>query len=117
MAISLGFINLFIPIRIIEKQYPGGLTQFKRDYAGGVIFDDHLVRYCSASPNEIEAMVEKLDSLGFESIAESDGQAYWKDCCVVDHFGRITLPCGWLQLAKDYRSASLKGAAPGETVD
>jgi hypothetical protein len=72
------------------------------------VFDDHLVRYCSGNPNDIEAMIDTLDALGFETIAESDGQPCWQDCCVVDHFGRATLPCDWLQLARDYRSAFLK---------
>lgn len=59
---------------------------------------------------------DTLDALGFETIAESDGQPCWQDCCVVDHFGRLTLPCGWLQLAGDYRSACLKGTEPGAVV-
>ncbi|TXG94128.1 MAG: hypothetical protein E6R15_08465 [Zoogloea sp.] len=117
MAISLGFINLFLPIRIIDQKYPGGWAQFQKNYADDALFDDHLVRYCSGNPNDIAAMVETLDSLGFETIAESEEQACWQDCCVVDHFGRTTLPCGWLQLAGDYRSAYLKGTEPGEVVD
>jgi len=116
MAISLGFINLFFPIKIIEGKYPGGWAQFKTDYADRVAFDEHLVRYCSGNPNDIEAMIDTLDALGFETIAESDGQPCWQDCCVVDHFGRTTLPCGWLQLARDYRNAFLKGTEPGEVV-
>mgnify|MGYP000190284374 FL=1 len=117
MAISLGFINLFVPLRLIDRKYPGGWARFRQDYADGAVFDDHLVRYCSGSPNDIEAIVEKLHALGFETIVESDGHAYWKDCCVVEHFGKITLPCDWLQLAKDYRSAYLRGTEPGEVVD
>lgn len=116
MAISLGFINLFVPIRIIEQKYPGGWTQFQRDHAGSAVFDTHLVRQCSGNPDDIEARVETLEALGFDTIAESAGQTRWQDCCVVDHFGRTTLPCGWLQLARDHRSAFLKGTEPGEVV-
>ena len=117
MAISLGFINVFVPLRVIDRKYPGGWAQFQQDYADGAVFDDHLVRYCSGNPNDIEAMIDTLDALGFETIAESDGQPCWQDCCVVDHFGRTTLPCGWLQLARDYRSAFLKGTEPGAVID
>jgi hypothetical protein len=75
------------------------------------VFDDHLVRYCSGNPNDIEAMIDTLDALGFETIAESDGQPCWQDCCVVDHFGRATLPCGWLQLAGTIAAPSSRHGA------
>ena len=106
------FLFLSAPLAVEERQ-----DAVQRRAAQFVAFDEHLVRYCSGSPNDIEAIVEKLHALGFETIVESDGHAYWKDCCVVEHFGKITLPCDWLQLAKDYRSAYLRGTEPGEVVD
>lgn len=84
MAIPLGFINLFLPIKVLKEKYPGGLEQFQKDYAGRITYDEDLTRYCSGHPNDIRTMVEQLDELGFETVVESgDGQAYWKDCCVV----------------------------------
>ncbi|WP_374487083.1 hypothetical protein [Zoogloea sp.] len=118
MAISLGFINLFVPIKVITEKYPGGLEQFRKDYAHQITYDEHLARYCSGHPNDIRTMVEQLDKLGFDTVVESaDGQAYWKDCCVVEHFGNLTLPCDWLQVLKYGRGAYLKGTDPSEIVD
>jgi hypothetical protein len=115
MAISLGFINLFFPINDRGK-YPGGWAQFKTDYADRVAFDEHLVRYCSGSPNDIEAIVEKLHALGFETIVESDGHAYWKDCCVVEHFGKIT-PLRLVAACQGLSQRLPQGTEPGEVVD
>ena len=67
------------------------------------------------NPADIESLVEKWMSLGFQPTAEVDGQRIWQDCCVVESMlGGPTLPCEWLELSEDGRSAWLKGTQPGE---
>ena len=109
MAISLGFINLFVPAKAHpDRKYPGGWARFRQDYADGAVFDDHLVRFRSGNPNDIEAMIDTLDApIQKPSPNPMGGPAGRTAASSIT--GRLTLPCGWLQLAGDYRSARLEG--------
>ena len=119
MAIALEFIDLVVPIALIRQKYPGGWAQCLQDQerliGGRVWFDEYLLRDGAMNPADIESLVEEWMSLGFQPTAEVDGQRIWQDCCVVESMlGGPTLPCEWLELSEDGRSAWLKGAQPGE---
>ena len=119
MAIALQFIDFVVPIDLIRQKYPGGLAQCLQDHerliGGRVWFDEHLLRDGAMNPADIESLVDEWTSLGFQPTAELDGQRIWQDCCVVESMlGGPTLPCEWLELSEDGRSAWLKGAQPGE---
>lgn len=119
MAIALEFIDLVVPIALIRQKYPGGWAQCLQDHerliGGRVWFDEYLLRDGAMNPADIESLVEEWMSLGFQPTAEVDGQRIWQDCCVVESMlGGPTLPCEWLALSEDGRSAWLKGTQPGE---
>ena len=119
MAIALEFIDLVVPIALIRQKYPGCWAQCLQDHerliGGRVWFDEYLLRDGAMNPADIESLVEEWMSLGFQPTAEVDGQRIWQDCCVVESMlGGPTLPCEWLELSEDGRSAWLKGTQPGE---
>lgn len=119
MAIALEFIDFVVPIALIRQKYPGGWAQCLKDHerliGGRVWFDDHLLRDGAMNPADIESLVEEWASLGFQPTAEVEGQRVWQDCCVLESIlGGPTLPCDWLEVSKDRRSAWLKGTQPGE---
>lgn len=119
MAIALEFIDFVVPIALIRQKYPGGWAQCLKDHerliGGRVWFDDHLLRDGAMNPADIESLVEEWASLGFQPTAEIEGHRVWQDCCVLESIlGGPTLPCDWLEVSKDCRSAWLKGTQPGE---
>lgn len=119
MAIALEFIDFVVPIDLIRQKYPGGWAQCLQDHerliGGRVWFDEHLLRDGAMNPADIESLVEEWTSLGFQPTAELDGQRIWQDCCVVESMlGGTTLPCDWLEISEDGRSAWLQGTQPGE---
>ena len=84
---------------------------------GRVWCDEHLLRDEAMNPADLESLFEEWTSLGLQPTAEVDGQRIWQDCCVVQSMlGGPTRPRDWLELAKDGRSAWLKGTQPGEIV-
>lgn len=118
MAIALEFIDFVVPIAVIRKKYPGGWEQCQKDHdrliGGRVWFDEHLLRDGAMDPMDIDDLVEEWTALGFEVTEVRDGQRVFKDCCVVESlFGGPTLPCSWLEIGVDGRSAFLKGTEPG----
>jgi len=119
MAIALEFIDFIVPISVIHQKYPGGWDQCLKDHepliGGRVWFDEHLLRDGAMNPGDIESLIDEWTALGFQPIEERGGQKVWKDCCVVESmFGGATLPCDWLEIGDDVRSAWLKGTTPGQ---
>ena len=46
MAIRLEFINLIVPIRVIDQKFEGGWEQFSRDYGlDGATTVDEVLKY------------------------------------------------------------------------
>jgi len=118
MAIALEFIDFIVPISVIHQKYPGGWDQCLKDHepliGGRVWFDEHLLRNGAMNPGDNESLIDEWTALGFQPIEERDGEKVWKDCCVVESmFGGATLPCDWLEIDNDVRSAWLKGTTPG----
>ena len=119
MAIALEFIDFVVPIALIRKKYPGGWEQCLKDHenvlGGRVWFDEHLLRDGAMNPMDIEELLDEWTKLGFQPLSEVGGRRQWQDCCVVESmFGGPTLPCDWLTVAEDGRSAWLKDTTPGE---
>jgi len=119
MAVALEFIDFIVPIAFIREKYPGGWEQCLKDHepliGGRVWYDDCLLRDGAMSPRDIQLLVEAWSAFGFQPTEDRDGQKVWKDFCVVESmFGGTTLPCDWLDVAEDGRSAWLKGSEPGE---
>ena len=53
MAIKLEFYDIIIPIKTIQKKYPGGWKKCLKDHdgdiGGRVWYDEHLFRWCYES--------------------------------------------------------------------
>ena len=121
MAIALEFIDFIVPIAKIREKYPGGWAQCIEDHSdllGSCVWhDDHLLRNGAMNSIDIEVLVEHWERLGFQPLGARDGLQFWKDCCVVEAMmGGPTLPCDWLKISFDGRSAHLTGTKPGEVV-
>jgi len=101
MALTLDFISLIIPIEKIEKYYPGGFEQFKKDRditdnEDNEWYDDYIFREGAMAPADIEDKVNEWKKLGVNPFTEKDGKKMWDELCVVDYLGGKTLPCDWL---------------------
>jgi len=94
MAIELAYINLVIPIREIDKHYPGGFEQYKKDNEGKMEHDDYLVMKSAMSMEEIESFAKECEDFGLVGVVEKQGIKQWRDFCIVDIIP--TLPCEWL---------------------
>ena len=77
MAIKLEFFDIIIPIKTIEKKYPGGWTQCLKEHNGSiggkVWYDDHLFRDGAMSPNDIGHLVDWWSEKGFDAQHFIDG--------------------------------------------
>ncbi|QQG64642.1 hypothetical protein [Desulfobulbus oligotrophicus] len=121
MAIALEFIDFVVPISVIREKYPEGWEQCLKDHrqliGGRVWFDAHLFRDGAMNPLDIKSLLEEWTALGFEPTEKTDGQLFWKDCCVIESlFGGPTRPCSWIAMGDDGRSAYLKGTEPGNVI-
>ena len=118
MAIKLEFYDLIIPIKTIQKKYPGGWKQCLKDHDGDigrrVWYDEHLFRDGAMSPNDIGYLVTWWSNKGFYTHDEGDNPK-WLDVCVVQSiFGGPTMPCDWIEVRG--RTAHLKNEAIGHLV-
>lgn len=121
MAIALEFIDLIIPISVIEEKYPGGWKKCLLDHAeligGAVWYDENLFRIGAMSSHDVESLVEFWEKVGMEPIELRDGMRVWKDVCVVESMSSgSTLPCDWLTFDPDARVAYLTGTEPGAII-
>lgn len=94
MAIGIRFINLIIPIENIEKKYPGGFKQYKRDNENRFVHDNYLVMKGAMSPWDMESHAKECEEFGLVGVVQKDGFEQWQDFCVVE--GEPTFPCDWL---------------------
>ncbi|MDX8412836.1 MAG: hypothetical protein R8J85_02005, partial [Mariprofundales bacterium] len=108
-----------VPIKTIEKKYPGGWEKCLHDhakYVGGVWHDDHLFR-AGGAMNEMDmiSMVWQWKNFGFRTHKGGKKPNTWIDVCVVGRFGNEpTLPCDWIEVEDG--TAFLKGTPKGEAV-
>ncbi|MEG1380379.1 MAG: hypothetical protein RR303_03155 [Bacteroidales bacterium] len=100
MAINPPFISLVIPVKNIEKAYPGGYEQYKTDnpdsFKRPFLFDDDLVCDQVVMGPDLGERIEELEMLGLKGVAENGGVRYWRDFCVMDQMGGPTLNCPWI---------------------
>ena len=118
MAIKLEFFDIIIPIKTIQKKYPGGWKKCLKDHdgdiGGRVWYDEHLFRDGAMSPNDIGNLVEWWSNKGFQTHDESKKHK-WVDVCVVQSiFGGPTMPCDWIEVRG--RTAHLKNETIGHLV-
>ncbi len=121
MVVASEFIDIFVPVRIIERKYPGGWAGFLQHAADSIgskaWHDGNLYREGAASPNELEKRLAFWRDHGLTTHAENaDGSpSIWIDVCVAI-FGSATLPCDWLLWSSHPPGAYLRGTEPGILV-
>ncbi len=121
MALVLEFIDFIVPIDKIRLKYPGGWVGCLRDHSaligGRVWYDDCLFRDGAMNPMDMELLVGRWTSIGFERFEEKSGIRHWKEMCVVESmFGGPTHPCDWLEFDRSRRIAFLKNTNPGPII-
>ena len=109
MPVKLEFISLVVPIEKIEEHYPEGFTKFKQDnhklIGGKILYDNYLMKDGAMNPMDIEALAKEWESYGLIGIVEENGKRKWKDFCVIDYFGGLSLPCDWIVGKKGHSAA------------
>lgn len=121
MAVRLEFIDVLVPVHVIEDRYPGGFTQCLADHRSligrRVWHDGRLLRDGALDATSARARVEGWQALGIEPLQWVGRRLHWKELCVVDlAAGGPTVPCGWLAWDARARIAWLRGTDRGETV-
>jgi hypothetical protein len=121
VAVRLEFIDVLIPIHVIEEKYPGGLAQCLADHRpliGRRIWHDGLLlRDGALDPAGALERVEGWRAIGVEPLHWVDGRLRWKELCVVDlAAGGPTVGCDWLEWDRRAGVAWLRGAKRGETI-
>ena len=120
MAIALEFLNLIIPIKNIDRVYPGGFEQYKIDNAEAIgkkiWYDEYIVRDGAMGWEDIETLLNEWRDRGLELVKEIDGQNNWSDVCVLYDIDGPTLPCDWIASPFFSFLAFLNGMPSGQLV-
>lgn len=101
MAVALEFINIVVPIAIIDAKYPGGWDAYRKEWEVflglSTWHDETLLREGAMSPHDIESMIRCWEEHGLTPYKEVEGVKHWQDICVLDSFSGPTLPCDWIE--------------------
>jgi hypothetical protein len=118
MSVWLHFINVVVPISIIEDKLKVDFDEFYENYSEGIKFHDKYLFATGAMGSEhIEQIVKYFESKGLITIELIDSKEHFKDLCVVEVlFGGPTRPCNWLEFNSRESSAWLKGTEKGELI-
>jgi hypothetical protein len=121
MAVKIKFLSVVVPIENINKSsikggLPGLLAQFGSSRGKSFWLDEDLYVEFAMNPVDIQAMVQRWESLGLTPRAEESGQRVWKDLCVVDFYQGPTLPCRWLTFDPNKKVVWKSGVASGAIV-
>lgn len=119
MAIRCSLISVIIPIKHVDRVYPGGWGEFGKGWEYMKPHHDaHLLRLGAMSPGDTGHIVESWTDLGLIATEDVDGKRVFKDLCVVEAMlGGPTLPCDWLAFDNASWSVWLAGTDPGEIVE
>uniref|UniRef100_UPI00404734F0 hypothetical protein n=2 Tax=Pseudomonadati TaxID=3379134 RepID=UPI00404734F0 len=102
MAVLIDFFNIIVPIKTIERKYPGGwnacLNDHKDVLGHTVWHDDHLFRDGAMNSIDFGKIIEFWEGLGFRAFAPEDTDEFeWLDFCVVNApFYELEKVCLWL---------------------
>jgi hypothetical protein len=121
MAVRLEFIDVLVPIHVIEEKYPGGLRQCLADHrpliGRRIWHDGQLWRDGALDPADAMRRVEDWQALGLEPLQWVGRRLNWKELCVVDAaVGGPTVGCDWIECDPKARVAWLRGTERGETI-
>ncbi|MFZ4759306.1 MAG: hypothetical protein ACOYLX_14185 [Burkholderiaceae bacterium] len=121
MAVRLEFIDILVPVHVIEDRYPGGLQQCVADHHGLIgrrmWHDGLLLRDGALDPPAARLRVEGWQALGIEPLQWVGGKLEWKEVCVIDvAAGGPTVGCEWIEWCPRDRVAWLRGTDRGAAI-
>ena len=122
MAVACEFIDVIVPIELIDAVYPGGFAAFKLQntdlFRGRFWHDSYLFRDGAMSPQDVSCVVDFWKGHGLTPFGKTaDGVTFWKELCVVEvMMGGATLPCDWIEVSSKERCAWKRGSAKGEII-
>jgi len=96
VAVFIEFINVVVPVSVLEEKYTGGLDGYVQDHGRSTYCcDGHLTRVGFMAPPLVGEFIEELEQKGLQPL---EGKR-WKDVAVVDQlFRRPTAPCDWIHV-------------------
>ena len=120
MAIQLEFLNLIIPVQVIQQKYLGGWDACLMDHAKGigrvVWYDGYLFRTGAMDSEMVDVWIEKYTRLGFEATELIDGKPVWRDFCILTSYGASQYKCPWIVVDGAERIAWLRGRNKGDVI-
>lgn len=123
MAIRLQFINLIVPVAVLERVLAaeGGFGEFARlqQQAFGDMFwyDRYLCRVDGAMNwPDVDDMVERWEARGLQGLVGTAPQQWWKDFAVAASGRGATFPCDWLAYDAAENCVYLVGTDRGEAM-
>ncbi len=97
MAVFIQFINVVVPVSVLNEKYPDGLDGYVRDRGGTFCCDGRLTRVGFMSPVGAERFLIELENKGL-TLMEGDN---WKDVAIVAQPSpRATAGCSWVALGR-----------------
>jgi hypothetical protein len=97
MSVLVEAINVIVCNETLERKYPGGLAAYEGDCPNRTFCaDDYVTRVGFMRPEEVQAFVNQLVSLG---LVFHDGEQFI-DIAIVDQTVGLTAPCEWLEVGK-----------------
>ena len=101
MPVALEFINVLVKKQSIASKVRDGWVGFCHAFelSPDDWNDDHLLRIGAMGYEDVEAIVEELESLGLKAYSPSSlGNNKWIDICVFDSTVGAASPCDWLDI-------------------
>ena len=98
MAVFIQFINVLVPVSVLNEKYPDGLDGYIRDHGRGTFCcDGRLTRVGFMSPVDAEQFLIGLENQGL-TLMEGDA---WKDIAIVAQPSpRATAGCSWIAVGR-----------------
>ena len=111
MAVAIEFLNMIIPVALIDKKYPGGWQKCREDTGcdlpeSACWTDGELLRLGTMSEMTLQVMGDEWALMGFKGFSGTAGKKNWKDYC---QFSSSAGPefCDWLSFDEKSGTVSL----------
>ena len=107
MSIALEYLNLIIPISVIDRKYPGGWARCREDLgleqlassSGSYWHDGDLFRAGAMNPLDFKMLVMNWKDLGLKESKRHQGKRVAADFCLYATFSDgPEVPCPWIEL-------------------
>ena len=103
--IRLNYLSIIVPIHKLNRVYPGGFKQYKKDFPnriesalrlGGL--DDDLLCISVMNPMDASLIAATLESYGLDEAEQVGDRKVHKDFCICDILNGCEYQCTWLAI-------------------